>query len=92
MTAGDVIAYATAAGVMVALILNFMNLRTKISENNPAMIELRMNVTHIRATVDRQDALVGQLYDATRDNTERIVRLEMDVKAAHRRLDEMGKG
>jgi len=89
---GDIIALVTAAGVIVALALNLMNLRGKMHENNPAMIELRMNVKHIRETVDKQDVIMAQLSGNVKELNERMVKVEMDVKAAHRRLDEQKKG
>jgi len=89
---GDIISLATAGGVLVTLAINMMSLRGKMTENNPAMIELRMNVKHIRETVDRQDAIVLQLTAGVKELTERMVKVEVDVKAAHRRLDEHKKG
>ena len=85
---GGIIPTLTTVGVIVALALNLLNLRGKMHENNPAMIELRMNVKHIRETVDKQDVVMSQLSGNVKELNERMVKVEMDVKAAHRRLDE----
>jgi len=86
---GDIVALLTAAGVVVALIVNINNLKGKMNEKNPAMIELRMDVKHIRETVDRNNVTVSQLMATANEHAERLIKVEMEAKAAHRRLDEL---
>ncbi len=91
MDAGVVASLITALGVIVALALNIGTLRTRGQTNNPAMIEMRADVKHIREKVDKTDMLVERQDQRADELDKRVVLVEASVKSAHHRIDEINK-
>lgn len=79
----------TGLGVVVALMLNLMNIRQKGRESNPATIEMRHDIKHIRERVDEQKVAMEKQDEKMDRMNDQLVLNEASAKQAHKRLDEL---
>ena len=86
---GDVITLVTAAGVIVALIGNIANLRSKRRESNPAIIEMRQDIKYIRSAIDKQEGVNGEQDKRIEATASRVAVVEQSVRSAHKRIDDV---
>lgn len=87
----EVLPIITAFGVIVALLSNAMNIRSKRDEKTANLVEMRADVKHIREKVDRQDTIVERLDQRMDGIDQRVVLVEASAKSAHKRIDELRK-